>query len=427
MASANAAIFLFSSAEAIMKKIVLSITKPALVLMQFIKSESASGVILFIVSLLAIVLANSSIGDIYQNLVHYNLGFHIANQVYAAPIDHWINDGLMTIFFLLVGLEIKREILQGELNQLAKVSLPLICAVGGMLLPALIYLMINHSHPEYLKGWAIPTATDIAFALAAVSLLGNRVPISLKIFLVALAIFDDIGAIAIIGIFYTEKIHYELLLFALITLFLLWILNYFNQQKMSLYLLLGVFLWWFTLKSGIHATLAGVMLAFTIPLKLPDKNSTPPLKKLEKALIPWVSYLILPLFGFVNAGVSLAGMHWNSYLHPLTLGILLGLFLGKQIGIFSAAWLAIKLKFAKLPENSNWLQLYGIAIMAGIGFTMSLFIGNLAFEDKTNLMNSIRLGVLSATLLSCIAGYLVLRFATLKFKDESHVCDDPTK
>ena len=373
---------------------------------QFLKSESAGGVILMGVAFIAIVIANSPASSLYfETLSRYVLGLSIL---------HWINDALMAVFFLLVGLEIKREFLDGQLSTWSRRALPGFAALGGMVAPALIYVAFNINSPETLRGWAIPAATDIAFALGVLSLLGPRVPVSLKIFLTALAIIDDLGAVLIIAVFYTDDLNIYALGGAFVVLGALCALNRFGCKKLTPYLVLGAVLWIFLLKSGIHATLAGVALAMTIPIKAsqaaPDDVESP-LHKLEHALHPWVAFMIIPVFGFANAGVSFAGVGPSALLDPVPLGIALGLFVGKQIGVFGFAWVAIRAGLADLPANATWLQLYGVSLLCGIGFTMSLFIGLLAFPDSPFLQDETKIGVLLGSLLAGTIGWMVLRLA----------------
>lgn len=362
-------------------------------LREFIKLESASGILLFTSAIIAIIFANSPWHDSYYSLFNAPLKFNIS-------LNHVINDGLMTVFFLLVSLEIKRELISGELNTRAKAALPVIAAIGGMIFPALIYIVINIKK-QTLNGWAIPTATDIAFSLAILTLLGSRVPAALKIFLTALAIIDDLGAIIIIAFFYTAHLQLLYLSGATGCFFLLILFNRFNIKNFWPYSCVGFILWFCILQSGIHASIAGVLLACTIPLK----NN-----RLEQRLHPWVAYFILPIFAFANAGVSLKGLNDFSLFNPVTLGIGLGLFMGKQMGIFSICWLATKCGLAKLPNATHWRQIYGVSLLCGIGFTMSLFIGILAFP-ASDLMytHMVRWGVILGSLLSGSCGYLVLR------------------
>jgi len=319
----------------------------------------------------------------------------------------------MAVFFFFVTLEIKREFIQGELSNLKKALLPIIGAVGGMVIPALVYVSINLGNSETLNGWAIPSATDIAFSLGILSLLGSRVPISLKIFLTALAIIDDLGAILIIAFFYSGDLSISYLSLILISYILLLILNKFGIKKFIPYLIIGSFMWFFTYKSGIHATIAGVLLATTIPHRAKEKDFSL-LIKLEHAISPYVAFIIMPIFAFANAGVNLTGLSFSSLLAPVPLGILLGLFVGKQVGVMVISYLAVKLGAAQMPDKSNWLSLYGVSILTGIGFTMSLFVGNLAFVENTQYMDGVKIGVLSGSLLSTIFGYFILLYASKK-------------
>lgn len=378
---------------------------------EYLKIETASGALLFIAALLAFVISNSPWRHHYETLINMPLGVHVGGVQFVLPLVEWINQGLMTLFFLLVGLEIKREIFLGELNSPKKIALPAFAALGGMLLPAIIYLIFNWQNGVTWRGWAIPTATDIAFSLAILGLLHGRIALSLKIFLTALAILDDIGAIIIIAIFYTAKISWIFLSFALICLLVLFLLNHFKIKKLVPYLFVGLILWVLVLQSGIHAVLVGVVLAFAIPLDGEVSFDFSPLKALEQKLHPWVAFLILPLFGFANAGVSLIGTSWNYWLNPVTIGVMLGLLLGKQLGVFGAIWLAVKMKLARLPDKAHWLDMYGIALLCGVGFTMSLFIGTLAFADGSNkYLPMVRMGVFIGSLLSGLLGYCLLRF-----------------
>jgi NhaA family Na+:H+ antiporter len=378
---------------------------PASALRAFLTSETASGVLLMGVGVLALVVANSPVAQTYFDLRNTHIG--------GLSMLHWINDGLMVVFFLLVGLEIKRELLDGQLVSWHRRVLPGISATAGMAVPALVYIALNWTSPTTLPGWAIPTATDIAFALGALALVRSRVPVSLKIFLTTLAILDDLGAVLIIGMFYAGNLSFGWLAFAGVVLVGLVGLNRIGVKGLVPYLTIGVLLWLVVLKSGVHATLAGVALAFTIPLQpspsRPD-DTTSPLHKLEHILQPWVAFAVVPIFGFANAGVSFVGIEWARLLEPVTLGIAAGLFVGKQIGVFLSAWAAVKLKLAVRPENASWAQIYGVSLMCGIGFTMSLFVGLLAFPDSV-LQDSVKIGVLAGSLISAAAGILVLRFA----------------
>jgi len=375
----------------------------------FFKLEAASGLVLLFAAIIALLVSNSQFNQIYTDVLnsYFLLGFE--NFGIKLSILHWINDVLMAIFFFLVSLEIKREFIQGELSNPKQALLPIIAAVGGMLVPALIYVAINYKDPVTLNGWAIPSATDIAFSLGVLSLLGKRVPISLKVFLTALAIIDDLGAIIIIAFFYSGQVQFIYLLLMLACIIALLLFNKFNIRNFIPYLVVGLFLWEFTHQSGIHATISGVLLALTIPHKDNEKtHSHSLLIKLEHAISPYVAFGIMPIFAFANAGVSLEGITFASLLNPVPLGILCGLFFGKQIGVFLFSYFSIKLKFAAMPNNANWITLYGVGILTGIGFTMSLFVGNLAFENATNHMDGVKIGVLLGSLLSTIFGYMLI-------------------
>jgi Na+:H+ antiporter, NhaA family len=371
---------------------------------QFLKAESAAGIILMVVAVAAVLVANSPLSPAYFGA--------LKTYVFGLSVQHWINDALMAVFFLLVGLEIKREFLNGQLSSWSRRALPGFAALGGMIVPALIYVGLNAGSPETLRGWAIPAATDIAFALGVLALLGSRVPVSLKIFLTALAILDDLGAVIIIAVFYTAKIDLAALAAALAVVGLLAFLNMRDHRRLSTYLALGAILWFLVLKSGVHATLAGVALALTIPHSVVsgahDDHETP-LLKLEHGLHPWVAFLIVPVFGFANAGVSFAGMGLSALLEPVPLGIALGLFIGKQVGVFGFAWLAIRSGLAERPAHATWMQVYGVSLLCGIGFTMSLFIGLLAFPMSADLQDQTKIGVLAGSLVSGVIGWLVLR------------------
>ena len=379
----------------------------------FFKLEAASGLLLLISAIIALIISNSNFSSLYFKILESYFFVGINNFGIELSLLHWINDALMAIFFFFVTLEIKREFLQGELSNRKQALLPIIAAIGGMLVPALLYVYINFQNSETLNGWAIPSATDIAFSLGVLSLLGSRVPISLKVFLTALAIIDDLGAIVIIAFFYSGDLDIYYLSFLLITFFVLFILNKANIKKIFPYLILGLVLWFFTHESGIHATISGVLLAIVIPHRKKEKDFSL-LLKIEHSISPYVAFGIMPLFALANAGVSLNGINLNSLLSPVPLGILLGLFLGKQIGVFLFSIISIKLKIAKMPNNSNWLSFYGVGILTGIGFTMSLFIGNLAFVENTQYMSGVKIGVLSGSLLSTVFGYFLLLYATKK-------------
>ncbi len=377
----------------------------------FIKKESSGGIVLIFVTVLALIFSNTFLASWYESFLHIPVHIRIGPLELNKSLYHWVNDGLMVIFFLLVGLEVKREILEGHLSSVKQVALPGIAAMGGMAVPAVIYLLFNYNNPQALNGWAIPTATDIAFALGILSLLGKRVPVSLKIFLMALAIIDDLGAIVIIAVFYTANLSVVSIAIAGLALVVLILLNVSGVTKKAIYFAIGLILWVSVLKSGVHATLAGVALAFTIPLRAKDKSGRPysPLKEIEHTLHFWVAFVILPLFAFVNAGVNITKISFGQMFGSVPLGIMLGLFLGKQIGVFGFSWVAIKLKWAQLPEGSRWLSLYGTAVLTGIGFTMSLFIDTLAFEQDNLFQYTDKLAILLGSFLAGVSGYLILR------------------
>lgn len=369
----------------------------------FLESETAGGNILMAVAALALIVANSSAGSAY---------FATLEQKYfGLSVLHWINDALMAVFFLLVGLEIKREFINGELSTWDQRALPAIAALGGMAIPALIYVAINAASPETLSGWAIPSATDIAFALGILALAGKRVPMSLKVFLAALAIMDDLGAVIIIAIFYTADLQLWALGGAALTAAILFGLNRLGVKSLATYLILGVGLWILMHESGVHATIAGVVLALLIPA---SGGAHSPMLKLEHALAKPVAFLIVPIFGFANAGVALSGLSIETYTHSVTLGVACGLFFGKQIGVFGATWLAVRSGLVSMPRDATWLQLYGVALLCGVGFTMSLFIGLLAFPGHADWVNEVKIGVLTGSILSAIAGLIVLRLAPAK-------------
>lgn len=380
------------------------------ILEKIINLEAISGCLLILSSIFALILANSSWEHTYNSVLQSHINITVFNKPLSISFIHIINDGLMVLFFLTIGLEIKREMLEGQLSKTSQIVLPLIAAIGGIIVPALIYTGFNHNDDEAMKGWAVPTATDIAFALGILALLGSRIPNSLKLFIMAVAIYDDLAAIVIIAIFYTSHLSGLSLLCASIAILALWFCNKLNVKSLSVYLIIGFLLWLTVLHSGVHATLAGVFLGFAIPLKLPNTDYSP-LKWLEKKLHSWVSYGILPLFAFANAGINLAGISLNDFTTPITLGILIGLFVGKQISIFAFSFIIIKLKYAILPKNCSWKQFYGSTILCGIGFTMSLFISSLAFEDDNQLIINSRLGIFLATILSAAIGYTLLRFS----------------
>ncbi len=377
---------------------------------EFLKLESASGILLIIAAIVAIILANSPLSWLYYDkFLEMPLEIRIGALQLAKPLLLWINDGLMAVFFFLIGLELKREIVEGELSNPRKIILPAFAAVGGMVVPALIYVALNYNDPVAIRGWAIPAATDIAFALGILALLGSRVPLALKVFLVSLAIMDDMGAIVIIALFYTAELSTNSLIVAAVSLILLTVLNLKNTRTFAPYLLLGVILWIAVLKSGVHATLAGVALAFFIPIKTENEGEVSLAKQLEHDLHGTVSFIILPLFAFANAGISLKGVSPGSLYQSVPLGITLGLFIGKQVGVLTFSFAAVKLGIASLPEKVNWKQLYGVSILCGVGFTMSLFIGSLAFDEagiQTDMND--KLGILAGSVLSAIAGYFYL-------------------
>ncbi len=379
----------------------------------FFRLEAASGLMLLIATTIALIFSNTNLSDYYFAIL--NTHFLIGTKSFGLDLSiiHWINDALMAIFFFVVTLEIKREFIQGELSKPKQALLPIIGAVGGMLVPALIYVAINFETGYTLRGWAIPSATDIAFSIGVLSLLGTRVPLSLKVFLVALAIIDDLGAIVIIAFFYSSDIQYNYLLLMFATFIALLALNKFNVRKFTPYLLVGIFLWYFTYGSGIHATISGVLLATTIPHKTQEKDFSL-LLKMEHLLSPYVAFGVMPLFALANAGVVLENMTFSTMLQPVPLGIICGLFLGKQLGVFIFSYISVKLKIAEMPSNSNWVKFYGVGILTGIGFTMSLFVGNLAFAEYTNNLSGVKIGVLIGSLLSAIVGYLLLFFTSKK-------------
>lgn len=378
-------------------------------LREFLRLESASGILIMAGTLLAMIAVNSPLKPFYDLLLNIPVEVRIARLEVAKPLLMWINDGLMALFFFLVGLELKREILEGELSDPRQIALPGFAALGGMLVPSLIYLLLNWGDPMAMKGWAIPSATDIAFALAVLSLLGPTVPSSLKLFLLTLAIVDDLGAILIIALFYSAELSTTALMLAGATLLLLGLLNWRGVLSLSPYLLLGLILWLAVLKSGVHATLAGVLLAAFIPLRVQGPER-PPLRRLEHDLHGSVAFAILPLFAFANSGISFAGLTWAGLLEPVPLGIALGLLLGKPLGVTAFAWLAVRLGLARLPEGIGWREILGVAVICGIGFTMSLFISSLAFEQgQTTLVVDDRLGILAGSTISAVIGYFLLR------------------
>ena len=378
---------------------------------KFFAHESSGGILLMLSALAAMIVANSALQPVYDGVLGSYLAVTINDSGLQKPLILWINDGLMAIFFFLIGLELKRELLEGKLKNPRDVILPGAAAIGGMAIPALFYVALNWGNPATIGGWAIPAATDIAFALGILALVGSRAPVSLKVFLLTLAILDDLGAILIIALFYTAELKVDYLLMALAPLLAMLWLNLRRVHRVAPILLLGVVMWVLVLKSGVHATLAGVLTAFFIPMT--DKWGKSPLHALEHALSPYVLYLIVPIFAFANAGVVLTGLSFSDLLAPLPLGIALGLILGKQLGVFGVTYAMVKMGWARMPHGANWAHIYGIACLAGIGFTMSLFIGSLSFSDPA-LMNQVRVGVLGGSFVSAIVGYAVLMLASQK-------------
>ena len=373
----------------------------------FFKLEAASGLVLLFAAIIALFISNSGLADLYFATLNKYLFIGINNFGLKLTVLHWINDALMAIFFFFVTLEIKREFLQGELSNIKQALLPIIAAVGGMLVPALFYVFINFGDSETLNGWAIPSATDIAFSLGVLSLLGKRVPLSLKVFLTALAIIDDLGAIVIIALFYSGDLSIKYLILMLLAFIVLLLINKFNIKRFLPYLVVGLLLWDFTHNSGIHATIAGVLLAMTIPHRKKEKDFSL-LIKIEHAISPYVAFGIMPLFAFANAGVSFEGLSFASLLDKVPLGIVLGLFLGKQLGVFIFSYVSIKLKVAQMPNDTSWYNFYGVGVLTGIGFTMSLFVGNLAFVENMQYMDGVKIGVLTGSLLSTLFGYFLI-------------------
>ncbi len=383
---------------------IQQITKP---FKYFFKLEAASGLVLLFAAVLALIISNGSLSDFYFSTLEKYIILGTKEFGLKLSVIHWINDVLMAIFFFFVSLEIKREFIQGELSNPKQAMLPIIGAVGGMAIPAAFYIAVNYSDSTTLNGWAIPSATDIAFSLGVLSLLGKRVPISLKVFLTALAIIDDLGAIVIIAFFYSGNIEVKYLILMLLSLIILVGLNKFKVKNFIPFLIVGIFLWDFTHQSGIHATIAGVLLALTIPHNV-KKSKQSMLLKLEHNLSPYVAFGIMPIFAFANAGVSLEGLTFATLLNPVPLGIVLGLFFGKQVGVFALSYISVKLKFADKPSGSTWPAFYAVSILTGIGFTMSLFVGNLAFANNLEYMDGVKIGVLTGSLLSTLFGYFLL-------------------
>jgi len=379
---------------------------------EFLKLEASGGLLLMATAAWALVVANTPLRILYTWYLNIPISIQVGDLIIAKPALLWINDGLMAVFFLLVGLELKREFVEGELSSISTLVMPAAAALGGLVVPALIYSYITWDHGVMRNGWAIPTATDIAFALGVLTLLGDRVPASLKIFLLSLAILDDIGAIIMIALFYTTNLSELSLAIAALALITLIVMNRLRVTRIAAYFVVGLVLWTSVLKSGVHATLAGVVLGFLIPIDVENEDGEPLAKKLEHDLHPWVIYFVLPVFAFANAGVELVGVTWDVLLHPVTLGIALGLFFGKSIGVFVMTWIVCSLRITKLPDGVTWWQIYGVAVLCGVGFTMSLFIGTLAFDEAgISYSPNDRLGVIIGSALSAIWGYGVLRWA----------------
>jgi NhaA family Na+:H+ antiporter len=378
-------------------------------LTRLFRHEAFAGVLMIAAAALALVFANTSLSGAYQGFLGTKLSLMIDEVGLSKPLLLWINDGLMAVFFFLIGLELKREMVEGRLKNPRDVMLPGLAALGGMLAPMAVFLLITSGNPELAHGWAIPAATDIAFAVGVLALLGKRIPAGLKIFLLTLAILDDMGAILIIALFYGSGINLSYLAMALLPLAGLIALNLRGTHRIAPFILLGAVMWFMVLKSGIHPTIAGVVLAFTIPIK--DRFGKSPLHSLEHGLHPYVIYFIAPVFALANAGIDLSGIAVSDFVSPLPLGIAAGLFIGKQIGVFGTTWLLVKLGLARLPHGATWMMVWGMSMLAGIGFTMSLFIGSLSYEGDS-MMNMVRLGVMTGSIVAAIAGYLVLKLAT---------------
>jgi NhaA family Na+:H+ antiporter len=377
---------------------------------KFLQNESSSGIILMIVTVLVLLISNSSLAHLYHSILHIDIEVRFADFSINKHLYHWVNDGLMAIFFLLIGIEVKREILEGDLSSWKRAVLPLVAAVGGVVMPASIYILLNYSHDIAIDGWAIATATDVAFALAVFTLLSKNVPSSLKIFLLSLAIIDDICAIVIIAFFYSAELSTISFIVAGTCCLVLIIFNYFGVARKMAYILVGLVLWVSVLKSGVHATLAGVVLAFCIPIEQTTSSGSKVAvsESFEEDIQYWVNYLILPLFVFVNAGITLSDLPMGQFISMPVVGIILGLFIGKQVGVFGFSWIAIKLGFAELPKGSSWMQLYGVSVLTGIGFTMSLFINSLAFPNTDLFEEMNKLAILIGSFASGIVGYLIL-------------------
>jgi len=380
-------------------------------LLEFFRLEAAGGIMLVAASIIALLVANSLFNPAYQGFLDFPVHIGVSDFAIKKPLVLWINDGLMAIFFLLVGLELKREFVEGQFADRKQIMLPAMCALGGMIVPMALYAAFNWNDPVAINGTAIPAATDIAFALGVLSLLGSRVPVALKLLLTAIAVADDLGAIIIIAIFYTTNLSLLSIGVALGAIFCLWVLNKFNVMRLSAYLVIGLVMWVAVLKSGVHATLAGVVLGLCIPLGSADDDVVRPSEKLEHFLHPWVAYFILPLFAFANAGVSLQGVQWSNLIDHIPLGIVMGLVVGKQLGVFGVAYVLLKLKWVQLPEGLTLPMLWGLSMLCGIGFTMSLFIGSLAFEGQSELIQvSYRLGILLASLIAAVSAFVFLKW-----------------
>ena len=387
-----------------------------------VQHDAAGGVLLVAAAAIAIIIANTPLFGLYDQFISLPVSVVLGGFTIDKPLLLWINDGLMALFFFLVGLEVKRELVEGHLSSVDKITLPAIAAVFGVATPAIIYSLFNGGDPLAIRGWAIPAATDIAFALGVLSLFSNRVPISLKLFLLSVAIFDDIAAIVIIALFYSSELSVLSLIIAAAGLGVLLVMNRMGVRHQSIYILIGVVVWASVLKSGVHATLAGFATALLIPIKVNNLRGEPMLKSMEHGLQPWVAFFVLPVFAFANAGINLSGITPESAFNSITIGIAAGLFLGNQLGVFGACWLSVKLGFARLPEGSNWQQLYGVAALCGIGFTMSLFVGSLAFEQMDpSYMDSVKIGVLAGSILSALVGAAILwRYSEREVQSATH-------
>ena len=378
----------------------------------FILRKSSSGIILVLTSFLALLISNSPLGEVYHSLLTLDFGIRLGEFKLDKPILIWVNDGLMAIFFFLIGLEVKREVLQGELSSPAKAAMPVVAAIGGIIVPAVIYMVLNHGDEMAMQGWAIPVATDIAFALGVLALLGPRIPRALKVLLLSLAIIDDIAAILIIAIFYSHGLSVFALVCAGIGFFIACLMNHFKVRSIAAYVLVGVAMWLCVVQSGMHATLTGVLLAMTIPLSVHEAERSPSID-LEHSLHPWVAFMILPIFAFMNAGVRIFDVSLFSIFDPMSMGIFFGLFLGKQLGVFSFVFIGHLIGICRKPESISWMQLYGLSVLTGIGFTMSLFIGVLAFDDPV-INAQVRIAIFLASFASAVLGYVVLRFSRHK-------------